>query len=248
MYFNIKLIKVSVCAIPIFLCDVSSMVKSQHIKDGHGNDTVGGGGKDPIHHVTTVHRWSWFLCFNTPPFPKDISLSLTWRPWRWPGPGWFPAWTAGWCSLDPGANSAINIDDIKTCCSLTTQFKMIFDDSDLAPRFDCLLLEWAASCSAKITPWLATWAKRKVLIVIYSYFSYSEAWIWGWFLPIALTWQCLHSRCSSCCQGDAAWPVCGSSALVHLYESPGCLSAYTAPSPLPRSPWRYAPLNWKRES
>ena len=26
--------------IPIFLCDVSSMVKGEHIKDWHGNNTV----------------------------------------------------------------------------------------------------------------------------------------------------------------------------------------------------------------
>lgn len=67
------------------------------------------------------------------------------------------------------------------------------------------------------------------------------------FLLIAFTWQCLRWQCSSCCRDDAAWPVCGSSAPVRLYESPGCLWVCTAPSPLPRSPWRYVPLKLKGE-
>lgn len=62
-----------------------------------------------------------------------------------------------------------------------------------------------------------------------------------WFQHGFPTWLCLRSQCSSCCQDDAAWPVCDSSAPVHQYEFPGCLSACTAPSLLPRSPWKYVP-------
>lgn len=31
--------KITVC-LPVLVCDVSSVVKGQHIEDGHGNDTV----------------------------------------------------------------------------------------------------------------------------------------------------------------------------------------------------------------
>lgn len=33
-------VKVTVSS-PVLVCDVSSVVKGQHVKDGHGNDTVG---------------------------------------------------------------------------------------------------------------------------------------------------------------------------------------------------------------
>lgn len=61
--------------IPVFLCDVASVVKSQHIQDRHGNDTVGGKQKNTIHHhhVTTVHRWNWFFVY--PPLPPQTHFA-----------------------------------------------------------------------------------------------------------------------------------------------------------------------------
>lgn len=37
IYFSTKV----TVSLPALVCDISSVVKGQHIKDGHGNDTVG---------------------------------------------------------------------------------------------------------------------------------------------------------------------------------------------------------------
>lgn len=90
-------------------------------------------------------------CF---PRQRRSCSQLTWRPWRWPGPGWPPAWTAGWCSLDLGQNSKNKTTPQLQTSRVTLFFTII--GTDLTTRSDHLLLEWATSCSAEITPWLAT--------------------------------------------------------------------------------------------